>query len=189
MAEESTINLLRKLIRSPDCEKMNRSSAKGFLGELLVKKRLVSEGIPTEHLGNQNGFDLRFVANGIIVCADVKMSMPKDEFKWGIECWGWALQHENKKKNPPTTHYICVGCSELLELEVLYVVPKSRVIDFPKGIRQFSKVKHALVLNREALTSTVKAPESELYTLSQQLLAEGAAIKVQDHQRLSDACV
>lgn len=189
MTTPTAISLLRQIVLSTDCAKMNRSTVKGFLGELLVKERLEREGISVEHLGNQNGFDLRFFVNGRTICADVKMSMPKDEFKWGFEYWGWALLHENKKKEVSATHFICVGCSESLEVESLYVAPSLRLSEFPKGIRQFSKVKHGLILQRDALPAGVAQPEAELYSRSRQLLNDGTVINVAAAQRLSDACV
>lgn len=188
MPTSSAVDLLRAVVLSPDCEKMNRSTVKGFLGELLVKERLESEGIKVEHLGNQNGIDLRFELGGRVVSVDVKMSMPKDEFKWGFEYWGWALLHENKKKDIAATHFICVGCSESLEVESLFVVRKSRLTEFPKGIRQFSKVTHGLVLQRGTLPASIKPPEVDLYALSRQLLQGGTVVQVGPHQLLSDAC-
>lgn len=98
MPTSSAAKLLRDVVRHPACQKMNLSTVKGYLGELLVKQLLEAEGVKVEHLGNQNGYDLRFSLQGRDIRVDVKMSLPKDEFGWGFEYWGWALQHANKKK-------------------------------------------------------------------------------------------
>ena len=55
-----TIDLLKKVILDPNCSRMNQSTVKGYLGELLVKAKLESEGALVEHLGNQRGYDLQF---------------------------------------------------------------------------------------------------------------------------------
>lgn len=167
---------------------MNRSTVKGFLGELLVKERLEREGVEVRHLGNQNGVDLSFEIDGRAMNIDVKMSMPKDEFKWGFEYWGWALLHENKKKKVAATHFICVGCSESLEVEKLFVVRESKLTEFPRGFRQFSKVIHGLVLPSKELPAGMSPPDADLYSLSKQLLLSGAVLQVDPHQRLTDAC-
>lgn len=188
MPTSSAIDLLRAVILSPDCAKMNRSTVKGFLGELLVKERLESEGIEVNHLGNQNGVELCFEIGGKRVSVDVKMSLPKDEFKWGFEYWSWALLHENKKKEVAATHFVCVGCSQALEIESLFVVQKSRLAEFPRGIRQFSKVTHGLVLQRGLLPAGIEPPEAALYAISHQLLKNDAVVRVGPNQRLRDVC-
>jgi hypothetical protein len=189
MYTTSAIDLLRQVALSADYEKMNRSTVKGFLGELLVKARLEGEGVRVEHFGNQNGFDLSFPIAGKIVRADVKLSLPKDEFQWGFEYWGWALLHENKKKVISATHFICVGCSESLDLESIFVVRATDVSLFPKGIRQFSKVRHGLVVPRRAFQQGNTPPDTELYAASQRLLRDGVVKLIGSGQRLCDSCV
>src|SRR5437773_1257683 len=110
MALADTLELLRRVALSPDCTNMNRSTVKGFLGELLVKQRLESEGMAVDHLGNQTGFDLRYSRNTGPVQIDVKLSLPKSESVYPFPYWSWALLHENKKKSVSATHFVCVAC-------------------------------------------------------------------------------
>lgn len=188
MASKDAIALLREVIKSPDCDKMNRSTVKGFLGELLVKQRLEDEGQTVQHHGNQTGYDLRVSIEGREVLIDVKMSLPKEEYGWGFEHWGWALLHDRKTKAANATHYVCVGCSATLEVERLFVVQAASVAKFPQGIRQFSKVKHALVLPvAKTLPSSISPPIVPLYTECQAHLSRRVVHEVSKNERLSDA--
>src|SRR5438067_1175751 len=49
-----TVNLLKRIILDPNCTKMNLSTVKGYLGELLVKAKLEREGMTVEQHGNQS---------------------------------------------------------------------------------------------------------------------------------------
>ena len=171
----------------PACQKMNLSTVKGYLGELLVKQLLESEGIEVDHLGNQNGYDLRFSQNGKDVCIDVKMSLPKDEFKWGFEYWGWALQHANKKRGITASHFVCIGCTKGLEIDSVFVVAANDVPLFPSGEKQFSKVLHGLVLPASAQNAASR-PESNMYQESQRLFAEDKVRKLIQGASLAAAC-
>lgn len=166
---------------------MNLSTVKGYLGELLVKQLLEDEGVYVEHLGNQNGYDLRFFENGKDVRVDVKMSLPKDEFKWGFEYWGWALQHANKKKGITASHLVCVGCTKSLEVESIFVVSANDVSHFPAGEKQFSKVLHGLVLPVSGLAATLP-PKSNMYQESQRLFTAGTVKKLAQGASLVAAC-
>src|ERR1700733_12606376 len=88
-----TIQLLRGIILSPDCAKMNLGTVKGYLGELLVKQRLQDElgVIRVEHFGNQHSHDLQSNRDAKAIQIDVKTSIAKDEFKWGFPYWSGAL--------------------------------------------------------------------------------------------------
>lgn len=191
MSTSSAIELLRKVILSPDCDRMNRSSVKGFLGELLVKERLESENIKVKHLGNQNSVHLQFCIDSTEINVDVKMSMLKDEFKWGFNYWGWALIHASKKNHSAVTHFVCIGVSESLEIEAIFVVRNVNGLEgFPSGIRQFSKVTHGLVLQQfQELPEGVKQPDEDLYRISRQLLESHTVVQVARGQRLRDSCV
>ncbi len=118
MTTSVAIELLRQVAQLPACAKMNLSTVKGYLGELLVKKHLEHEGHNVEHVGNQSGYDLRLVCQGNDIRIDVKMSTLKDEFRWGFEYWGWALQPESKKKPITATHFVCVGGDKNLAVVV-----------------------------------------------------------------------
>jgi UDP-N-acetylglucosamine transferase subunit ALG13 len=87
MTITKTIDLLRKVILDGNCERMNKSTVIGFLGELIVKEQLEKAGIIVEHCGNQTGYDLSIgEGNGIKI--DVKTSRLKDEFSCGCKHWG-----------------------------------------------------------------------------------------------------
>lgn len=60
MSITNTISLLRKIIFDTNCDRMNKSTIKGFLGELIVKERLEEVGFEVKHQGNQSGYDLSF---------------------------------------------------------------------------------------------------------------------------------
>jgi hypothetical protein len=96
--ENNTIELIKKLILDLNCSRMNLSNVKGFLGELLVKKKLESEGVPVTHRGNQSGHDLEVVYEGEVFKIDVKYSNLKSEYHRNCYNWGWALVHQNKKR-------------------------------------------------------------------------------------------
>lgn len=188
MNTATAIELLRQVVRHPACKKMNLSTVKGYLGELLAKQLLEAEGCEVEHLGNQSGYDLRFYEEGREVRVDVKMSLPKDEFQWGFYYWGWALQHENKKKGISASHLVCLGCSADLEIDSVFVVAADQVPLFPRGEKQFSKVKHGLVLPSSTLASGAVVPNSAMYRESQRLFTSGAVKQVSKEASLAKAC-
>lgn len=144
MTIDNTINRLKQIITDKNCERMNKSTLKGFWGELIVRRQLESEGFVVEHYGNQAGYDLFIKDQNLKI--DVKTSVLKDEFKWGIEYWGWALVHESKQKEITATHFVCLGCDRELNAKIFVVIPTEITRKFPKGIRQFSKVKHGLIV-------------------------------------------
>lgn len=123
---------------------MNKSTLKGFLGELIVRKQLEFEGFDVQHLGNQAGYDLFIKDRNLKI--DVKMSVLKDEFNGGIEHWGWALVHMSKQKEITATHFVCLGCDKDLNAKMFVVVPANMTKRFPQGIHQFNKVKHGLIV-------------------------------------------
>jgi len=138
-----TIDLLRKVILDKNCDRMNKSTVKGFLGELIVRRQLEEAGFDVKHHGNQTGYDLSIGQDGRFKI-DVKASLLKDEYSWGCDHWGWALVHSNKKKQISATHFICVGCGSGLEARLFIIVPAFMAERFPAGIRQFNRVNHAL---------------------------------------------
>lgn len=176
MAALTAIELLQQVAVHPDCDKMNRSTVKGFLGELLVKLRLEQEGMTVTHLGNQKGYDLQFVNGESSICVDVKMSLPKDEFRWGFEYWGWALQPVSKKVIS-ATHFVCVGCTADLEVDTLFVVRKEDVGQFPAGERQFKGVLHGLILPIDPQQSPPQIT-SNAFDTSRRLLQAGVVRQV-----------
>src|SRR5664279_3675414 len=123
MDELEALKRLRAIAELPRLDNyMNLSTVRGFIGELLVKKRLHDDGIPdVEHLGKAKAVDLRFPANGQQITIDVKTSMLKAEFGGSARNWGWALTRGDK--TPSVTHFVCVALSESLDVERLFVIP------------------------------------------------------------------
>ena len=148
----TTITRLTDIITDPNCTRMNLSTVKGYLGELLIKKKLEDEGLEVVHHGNQSGYDLSIVNTDIKI--DVKTSLPKDEFKWHKDYWGWALLHENKKKDIKASHIVCLGLKKNYSPYFFIVIPIERVGIFPRGIKQFSKVKHSLVVTPDTTSDS-----------------------------------
>jgi len=144
--DSDTIELLKKVILDPNCSRMNQSTVKGYLGELLVKAKLEREGALVEHLGNQRGYDLQFNHGGRPFKIDVKFSALKCEYCPGQNNWGWALVHQNKKRPVSCTHFVCVAVDYQLEVIGYYVVSHNQVGRFPAGVGQFGRVKHGFIL-------------------------------------------
>lgn len=126
---------------------MNRSSVKGYLGELLIKEKLEKEDLEVIHHGNQSGYDLSFRRGDCDFRIDVKTSLLKDEYNRKKDYWGWALLHENKKKRIKATHIICLGCDKDYSPSFFIVIPIDKITKFPNGMKQFSKVKHGLMVS------------------------------------------
>jgi hypothetical protein len=185
MSKETATELLKKVVRHPDCEKMNLSTVKGYLGELMIKEKLEAEGLSVKHVGNQSGYDLEFsISDAIKIKIDVKLSLPKDEFRWGFDYWGWALQHENKKKGITATHFVCMGCSTELETQAIFIVSAKDINKFPKGEKQFSKVIHGLVLPLP--DQNIKHIDSQLLNGSKALLESKVITQLSPKDSLSE---
>src|SRR3990172_5207946 len=152
MSITNTIHLLQQVILDENCGRMNKSTVKGFLGELIVKEKLEEAGFEVEHQGNQSGYDLLVWFQDKEIKGDVKTSTLKDDLYCGRNHWGWALKHSNKKKPISATHYICIGLDDDLEAKRFFIIPASLVSKFPKGIGQFSKVEHALCAFQKQFT-------------------------------------
>jgi len=190
MPTDNPVELLRRVALSPDCAKMNRSTVKGYLGELLVKQQLEVElkGIRIDHHGNQSGHDLQYVCGAVCIKIDVKTSTAKDERKWGLQYWSWALQNKNKKKPVTATHLVCVGLNANLILDSLFVIRAENIRLFPPATGQFSNNTHCLFLPVTAVCSTSKALTDPLFHTCQRLLAEQLVVRVRPNEHLSDAC-
>ena len=163
MSTANTISLLRRVIRDPNCERMNMSTIKGFVGELIVRERLEDAGFEVDHRGNQSGYDLSFWVDDQEFRIDVKTSTLKDELSCGRPHWGWALVHSNKKKAVSATHFICVGLDEDFEAQRFIIIPAEWAAKFPEGIGQLSKVKHGLCAFRRAYTPEGLTSQKKAY--------------------------
>jgi hypothetical protein len=177
MSIANTISLLRKVIKDPNCERMNMSTIKGFLGELIVKERLEDSGFEVCHRGNQSGYDLSFWVGDRELKIDVKTSTLKDELSCGRLHWGWALVHSNKGKAVSATHFVCVGLNENFEERRFIIIPSAWAAKFPEGIGQFNKVKHALCAFQRAYTPENLTPEKRAYIVKCQRCLKHRPIK------------
>jgi hypothetical protein len=144
-----TIERIRDVILDANTERMNKSTLVGFLGELIVLKKLREEGLNCTAIGNQSGHDIEVeqTPKGILKI-DVKASRLKDEFvsKTKLKNWGWALKHKSKKKPISCTHFICVAFTNVLSVKSFYVIPKNKYGKFPHGTGQFSAVENGFVI-------------------------------------------
>jgi hypothetical protein len=144
MTLTKTIGLLREVILDENCKRMNLSTVKGYLGELLMLQQLTNAGFEAaEHQGNQTGYDLS-VGKDKKFKIDVKTSTLKFELSRECKNWGWALQHENKKRPISATHFVCLGLDDKLEASQFIVIPANLAKKFPESIGRFSGVSHAL---------------------------------------------
>ena len=182
MSMDETIELLKKVIRDPNCKEMNKSTVKGYLAELIVMNKLQSEQADVTHIGNQGGFDILYKKNGKELKINVKCSEFKDEFRLGCKYWGWALQHGSGEKDFSATHYVCVGLDDDFNEGVLVVIPCTATAAFPPGIRQFRNVKHSLIVFKDvpALDEKKYADVLEFNKTSEQLLKKAGVKKLEN---------
>jgi hypothetical protein len=180
-----TIELIKRLIFDPNCARMNLSNVKGYLGELLVKAKLESEGVEVTHLGNQSGHDLELTYKGKLYKIDVKFSTLKSEYHRGECNWGWALIHQNKKRDVTCTHYVCLAVDPTLDGVGYYVIPREHAELFFAGVGQFKGVKHSLMLfqNKE-FAPDANAKYFQLYETSKKLFQTGTAVFVERNSSL-----
>lgn len=132
-----TINLLKLLLRNENCKHMNLSTIKGYLGELIVREKLESEGCVVRQKGNQCGYDLEFENIKI----DVKTSTLKEEMP-GKLGWGWALKQKSKKRRLSCTHFVCLALDEKYNEKAFYVIKKDNAQKFPAGPKRFKNVEN-----------------------------------------------
>lgn len=163
MSTATTILRLRKVIKDPNCKRMNMATIKGFLGELIVKERLEDAGFEVYHQGNQSGYDLYFSEQDQEFKIDVKTSTLKNELSCSRDHWGWALIHSNKQNLISATHFICVGLDQSLVARQFIIIPARLVKKFPKGIGQFNKVEHALCAFQKSFTPKNLSSEKSNY--------------------------
>jgi hypothetical protein len=132
-----TIKSLKKIICDENCRHMNLSTIKGYLGELIVKTRLESEGCIVEQKGNQCGYDLEFENIKI----DVKTSTLKEETP-GKLGWGWALKQKSKKRKLSCTHFVCLALDKKNNEKAFYIIRKEDIGKFPANSKRFKNVEN-----------------------------------------------
>ena len=143
---ETTIKILKKVINDPYCDRMTKSVVIGYLGELILKNKLEKEGLSVDHKGKQSKYDLEYEKNDTIFKIDVKTSKLKDEHKWGVKYWGWALSQGNKTKELNCTHFVCLALDEQLDAYEYFVIPAKNAKLFPSARGQFNSVNHGLIV-------------------------------------------
>ncbi len=160
---EKTIQRLQEVIADLNCTKMNLSTVKGYLGELLVAQKLTDEGATIRMVGNHSGYDLEIPDFGVRI--DVKFSTIKSEVKGCPDYWGWALKHASKLKDITCTHIVLVAVDRQFQPVKFYVVRASMLDRFPaSAIRQFKNVVHGCVLLvKPADLKTIAPPELKAY--------------------------
>jgi hypothetical protein len=144
---KSGIRLLKQIANNPACQRMSRSTVIGYLGELWILYLLTLAQKEPKHHGKQSGFDIKALGHKI----DVKTSTLKQENESTPLHWGWALDHENKKREPSCTKYLCVALDKDLEPSALYLIDKNNLKQFPKSpFGQFGGVKHSFSVPENA---------------------------------------
>jgi hypothetical protein len=141
------------IINNEHCKRINRSNVIGYIGELLIRRKLLEEGIASkniEHKGNQTAYDLLFNET---IRIDVKTSTLKSEAKGLPNYWGWALKFRKaytitvKRKRTYPTHYICIALTKDYAVENYYIIKYSELNKFPvSGIAQFKNVEHGYIV-------------------------------------------
>jgi hypothetical protein len=183
---EDTIGRLKSVITDPNCSKMDKSTVKGYLGELLVKAKLEEEGLVVTHLGNQSGFDLECSGLNRPLKIDVKYSEPKSDFEKDVVNWGWALQHENKTKRVSCTHFVCLAVAHELKWLGCYVVKRQCLEHFGRPFSgRFKKVNHGLAAFEAPPGRNSKPSTLNAWTEFERQLANGWLTKVECRQGLS----
>jgi hypothetical protein len=187
---DTTIDLLKKIITDKNCENMNLSTVKGYLGELIVKRKLQDEGIKTNSKGNQSGYDLEYKDNDKDIRIDVKLSMLKNEFGLENHHWGWALKTKNKNKEITATHFVCAALNNELEVDAFYVInTKNKKYEmFPQGPSRFRNVEHSFGVYSSDLSDIINKEDIKTYfKQSMALMQDGYVIRVNPSENLSSS--
>lgn len=135
-----TIAKLQAVITDPNFGSMNQSTVKGFLGEVLVRKKLISEGANVTHMGNQKGYDLLVTSLAPEMRIDVKTSAAHPIGNTSHDTWGWALHSTSKKRAISCTHFVCIALDRKFFPFAYYVISSSLVAQFPAAAGQFRSV-------------------------------------------------
>jgi len=174
---EKSIEKLKSVIFDENCKSMNLSNIKGYLGELLVAQKLITEGCKIKMLGNQSGYDIEIPKTKITI--DVKFSTIKSEVKDCPKYWGWALKHKNKKRPITCSHFICVASDEELNPIKYYILKADHLERCPKSaIGQFKNVEKGLVLLKDSNEiNTIKKIELRQYFQTCEALVTDSILK------------
>lgn len=179
-----TMRKLRAVLDDEYCQRvrMNMSSVRGFLGELLVGSLLVAAGYDVEHLGGQHGSDL--VVRKLGAEIDVKTSALKMEL--GCPHWGWALLSGSKTKDLTFTHIVCVALDASHKPASLFVVKVGDLEQFPAGIPPFVKNKRVLFITQDGnVEAGVTQAQKTAVSLCGELVRGGALHRATDGDSLA----
>jgi hypothetical protein len=179
MKTKTSIERLKDIITDENCKKMNLSNVKGYLGELIVLEKLLKEKVTVEQKGNQSGYDIEIIDLGIKI--DVKLSTIKTEVKNCPPYWGWAIKHENKKRDLTATHFVCVALNVDFSVKDFYVIKAKDYKHFPKSaIGQFGKVKNGFTIlsDKKTIESIADKKLKEYFNKCSALVDNGIAIKL-----------
>ncbi len=172
-----TITLLKTIILDENCKRMNKSEVKGYLGELIVLKKLQNEGFKLEHRGNQSGVDI--IANNFLI--DVKTSTLKDD-GYGIDVWGWALKRKDKDVKFSTA--ICVALDEKLDVVRYYCIYRENVESFKSKHERLTNVISRFQKFPKSPVAASSKKFAEAYQKSEQLIHEGRVIEIRPDEPL-----
>jgi len=174
-----TIDLLKKVIRDENCERMNKSEVKGYLGELIVFQKLRNEGYKPEHRGNQSDVDI--IVNDFKI--DFKTSELKDD---GLESkiWGWALLRKDRVIKYDAA--VCVALDKNLDVNAYYCVSRSNVSDFESHHGHYTNVLNRFHKFPHPPDENSSNKFKEAFEQSEQLLKEGKVIAIAPDEKLGE---
>ncbi len=187
MKIKTSIERLKGVITDKNCRKMNLSNVKGYLGELIVLEKLLKENVKVVQKGNQSGYDIEIVDLGIKI--DVKLSTIKTEVKNCPPYWGWAIKHENKKRDLTATHFVCVALNEDFSVKDFYIIKAKDYQRFPKSaIRQFGKVENGFTIlsDKRAIENITDKKLKEYFNKCSALVENGIASRLSSSKRLTN---
>jgi hypothetical protein len=173
---DETIQLLKDVINDGNCNRMNKSIVRGYLGELITIKKLRDEGYNPEHKGKLAGVDIVF--EGILI--DVKTSrLKKDGFE--IKNWGWALARKGKPVKYAVA--VCVALDEQSNNIGFYCIRGRDVegktaseFEYSKG--QFTSVSRRFLKFQSSPTDKSSEKFKKAYEESENLLMNGKVVQV-----------
>jgi len=174
-----TIQSLKDVIFDKNCERMNKSCVKGFLGELIVLQKLKSEGLDPIHLGKQSGVDIN--VKGLKI--DVKTSELKDD---GFETknWGWALKRKGKEIKYDVA--LCVALDEELNTAGFYCIYQENVLSFESQSPQFPTVLNRFQKFPQPPTVNSSKKFIEGYERSERFIRDGKVLFISPIESLRE---
>jgi hypothetical protein len=174
-----TIQLLKDVILDENCIRMNKSVVKGYLGELIVLKKLQSDGYKPEHFGNQSGFDIHL--------DDVKIDVKTSELKKDgsdDEIWGWALRRKDKPIKYDAA--VCVALNKKLDVDAYYCIFRQNVEKFESQHERFNHVLNRFHKFRIPPDAKSSKKLIEAYEQSEQFLKYGKVIAITPDANLGE---